>query len=268
MLSPAPLTISSESLLTFMSPEQKTRSILLVDLKTQALAESSTRFDLTLIFRSVAVSRGIINLSDYYVGTTGASITLTAFNGDVVEYSGPSKLAVDYEVTLSKDSSSSSKFSPELKLNVLSTALEARPGSTEAASKHGAASQMKFSAEEMPLVPLNLGDAVEWQIDSHRGDKLIRDFLLGTVELYAVFRWSSATKSGQLRAKPTDVRFYDDQRRLLSPRASLLMWFALWKKGIKIENPAGVEVPFASQPDQKSGEHWFEVKASLGEYAS
>jgi hypothetical protein len=230
-------------LLAFMSDEQKSRSLLLIDLKTRVVSEISSRFDLILIFRSVAIRRGIITPSDYYVGTTGASIVLKAFNGDVVEYSGSSKLAVEHEVTIGKESSTGAKLTPELKMKVGANELETRIGSTEAAQKDTATLHIKFSSEEMPLVALNLKDAVEWQIDTHRGEKAIRDFLVGTVQLYAVFHWATLTKAGRLRANPTDILFFDRNRRPLSRRSSLLMLWVLWKRGIKIDT--GVDVSFS-----------------------
>jgi hypothetical protein len=106
-----------------------------------------------------------------------------------------------------------------------------------------------FSCSEMILVPINKGEAIHWRLDSPRGDKAVRDFLMGNLYLFAECAWNGTPKQGRFGARPSDVRFFDDQRRPLSKATSLLMLYQLWRRDLIPLFDNGFEFTFAEVQD-------------------
>lgn len=245
------LIIEPPRLLASMSHEERARCVMLLGLDAESPASDSLRLQLNVVFQPIAIRRGLVSRTDYFVATTGGSVKLSAPDAEVVDHTGPNRIEVEHDVSVGRETTGSLKLVPELKGKIGATDLEVKPGSVEHATKNTLASGIKFASEEMLLVPINLGDAVEWRIDSHRGEKAVRDFLAGNVYLEATFRWKSVTKRGSARVRPSDISFFDSSRRRLSNRASILMRFVLWSHGIHIANCDGIEVTFVEHENDR-----------------
>jgi len=240
----AALVIEPPMVLALMRLEERARCVMLLGLDAESSNSDSLRVRLNVVFQPIPVRRGPFAPNDYYVATTGGSARLSASNAELVEYTRGSSLAVQYGVRAERKVEGHGKLAPELKGKVGAMDLEFKPGSVEHATQSTLSSGVKFASEEMPLVPIYQGDAVEWRIDSHRGEKAVRDFLAGNVYLEATFRWKTVTKSGSAHVRPSDISFFDHSRRQLSSCKSILMRFALWRKGIDIAHCNGIEVTF------------------------
>ncbi len=248
----AALIIEPPTILSLMRREERARCVMLLGLDAESPASDCLRLRLNVVFQPIAIRRGAIAPNDYYVATTGGSATLSAPIAEVVDYTGPSSVAVQHDVSAGREIGGYQKLVPELKSKLAGAELEFKPGSVERATKSSFSSGIKFASEEMVLVPISFGNAVKWQIDSHRGEKAVRDFLAGNVYLEATFRWKTATKTGSVHVRPSDISFFDGSRRRLSSRASILMRFVLWRNGIDIAYRDGIEVTFTEDQSGRS----------------
>ncbi len=246
------LTIKPPKVLGLMDPNERCRSVLLLGLNAKLLENDCLQLLLNLVFRPIGLRRGAITPSDYYVATTGAFVSLVAPQAGLLNYTTESRIVVEYDVGLERDIEHTHKLSPDLNTKVGSVDLAIKPGSVTHRATDTRSSRAKFASTEMLLVPVDLGDSIEWRIDSHRAEKAIRDFLTGNVHLEAKFRWRTAPKSGSAEARPTDISFFDNERRRLSRRASILMRYILWRRNITIANPDGIRVNFAERKDDRS----------------
>jgi hypothetical protein len=231
-------------LLGTMPHEERERCVMLLGLEAESLASDSLRVQLNVVFQPIGIRRGLLAPSDYYIATTGGTVAVTAPDAELVNHTGPNRVAVQHDVSVERETTGSRKLVPELKGKLGATDLGIKPGSIERARRNTQVSGIKFMSEEMLLASTNFGDAVEWRIDCHRGEKAVRDFLVGNLYLEATFRWRTVTKSGKLECQPSNILFFDNSRRQLSQRASLLMWFVLWEKRIEPANRGGIEVTF------------------------
>jgi hypothetical protein len=254
MFEPKPVLLIIEPprlLLGSMPHEERVLCVMLLGLDAESPARDSLRLLLHVIFQPIVIRRRRLTTSDYYVATTGGTVAVRGLNAKVVEHTGPDLVAVQCDVSVVQEIAGSRKLVPELKGKLGATELEVKPGSVERGEKSTVASGIKFASEEMLLAPTNLGDEVDWRIDSHRGEKAVRDFLVRNLDLEATFRWKTEIRSGTVRACPSDISFFDSSKRRLSKKASILMRYVLWKKGVRIANVNGVEVRFVEQQDER-----------------
>lgn len=234
-----------------MPYEERVRCVMLLDLDADAPAGDSLRLQLNVVFQPIVIRRGLLERSNYYVGTTGGTVVVRAPDADLVDHTGPSSIVVQHEVSSGREVTGARKLVPELGGKLGAMDLEVRPGSVELARKSTLTTGTSFVSEEMILAPINLRDAVEWRIDSHRGEKAVRDFLAGNLHLHATFRWKTDSKRGSIRACPSDIAFFDSSRKRLSNRSSILMRYILWRKGIRIANCDGIELTFAEDQNAR-----------------
>jgi len=225
------LIVDPPILLDSMTMNEQSNCIIALGLRDEAISRLDLRLKLNLVFQSVGVKQEFITQYHYYIGTTGAVIAISAPSGHVVDHSGPTKIQVEVESTTG-----------------VQTGVEAKSQTAGVSLGKSKTSRAKFPTEELLLVPINLQNGVKWHIDNHRGDKAIRDFLLGNVYLQATFRWDNGEKRGTVEARPSDIRFFDDKKRLLlSLRTSILMLFRLYRQKKKLVNPDGILVTFKEQ---------------------
>ncbi len=237
----------SHQLLGSIPHEERDRSIMLLALDAESPADNSLRLLLRVVFRPIEIRRGWCTRADYYVATTGGTVKVEATNSEVINYTGPSRVEVEYDASIGGQTSGVRKFEPQLKGNLGAINLEIRPGSIERDSTKTFSSGVKFSSEEMLLAPTNLGDAVEWRIDSHRAEKAVRDFPVEDVALEVMLRWKTSIKSGTVQARPSEVSFFDNSKRRLSKFQSIMMAWVLSQRGIKIMHLDGFQVKFVER---------------------
>jgi hypothetical protein len=107
----------------------------------------------------------------------------------------------------------------------------------------------EFSSEERYLETQLMGDTIKWAVALPHGEKVIRDFLMGNLYLFARCRWAKPPRAGRIVLRTIDFRFFDEHRKPLSFAKSLLMHFALWRKGIRFENKDGFQTEFEEVAD-------------------
>lgn len=101
----------------------------------------------------------------------------------------------------------------------------------------------KFSGAERVLSDIDLGYGVEWEVKLPEG-QLIRDYLIGNLFLYVESSWDGHIKEGPIEVRPSDVLFFDSERRIIADRIkAIAMRYALWKKGIRLSGK-NLEITF------------------------
>lgn len=243
------LKINPPNLMPWLESSQKRRSILLLDVETDLIAADCLRFELNIVFNPIAIRRGRINKVDYFVGSTGAEVFIEATQGKILSHSGPLELDVEYTNTSRQTRKSSMCLTPEFKSKDGAAERSFKPGEIRWEANSESERKASFSCSEMTLVPVNTGNSVRWRLDTPRGEKAVRDFLIGNLILFAECSWRGSTRSGRFGARPSDVRFFDDQRRPLSKPTSLLMLFHLWRKGLAPTYDDAVEITFQEVMD-------------------
>lgn len=224
-------------LLGSMPHDQQVRSIMLLDVDAESPAPDTLRLLLHVVFQPITIRRGLLTPSDYYVATTGGTVAVDAHNAELINHTVSNPFHDDVRVGREKlalrrsGSEHRDEFSP-----------------TDLKVKH----KDEFGPIDLEVKHTNLGDSVEWRIDGHRGAKAVRDFLILNLHLEATFRWKTAIKTGTVRARPSDISLFDNSKRRLSTRATILMRYVLWRKGIRVANANGIEVKF-SVPSSLSG---------------
>jgi hypothetical protein len=227
------LVLCPPNIVPWLSNEVRNRNILLLDFDADLEDDETLRIDLNVVFNPIPIRRGRITSADYYIGSTGAEISLKAISGTIQQYTTGAKLDVHYSSTTTR----LRKVSLILKTNV-------GFGSINHDATEERSFTSTFASEERYLAPVHMGDTIKWVINLPRGEKAIRDFLIGNLYLFAMCAWSSQSKSGWVSIRPADIRFFDSKRRPLNSMNSLLMWYVLWKQGLKIENSNGFKVHF------------------------
>lgn len=238
------LRISPPNILPWLSAEERRRTVVLFDFDADTECERTLRFTLNVIFRPISIPVGLVNQRDYYVGSTGADIFVETKDGSILQFTRGATLSVDYSNTTRRQRSSLVSLAPALKTKNGAKELEAKLGSITFGAEQEQVLAAKFSSEERALVAINLGDTIHWSVALPRGERIIRDFLLGNLNLYAVCRWPRDPMRGRISARPSDVRFFDPDRRPLGATQSIVMAFVLWRKGITVQNSDGMYVEF------------------------
>jgi hypothetical protein len=220
-------------------------NIIELDCETKAISETNSRLEVTVTFNSIPIRVEIVESKDYYVGTTGATVNVNAKGARFVEYTEPPGISVGHETKKAEERGRSGKFAPELKATVGHVAVQTNPGALESSAKTNNESSISYEFKEFPIVPIKKDGSLAWQIDMPRGEKAVRDFLLGNLPLSVTLEWrTTEEKSGTVQARPSSVLFFDEEKRALPIQASLLMRFILWKRGIRFPSCEGIEKSF------------------------
>ena len=84
------------------------------------------------------------------------------------------------------------------------------------------------------LSDVNFDHGVEWEVKLPEG-QLLRDYLMGNLYLYVESSWNASTKEGRIEVRPSDLLFFDSDRRVIgNPTKALAMRYALWRQGIRL----------------------------------
>jgi hypothetical protein len=225
-----------------MLPVQRANfSIVELHLSTETLSDTQSQLSLDIAFPVIPIRRGYLEPTDYYVGTTGATVTLTAKEAEFVDYTGPVGIDVEYEQSAGKSRSQTGKLAPEYKTKLGPAELQLKPGSLESSFATTSGSSIKYQSKEFLLAPTKSVGSLTWQVDMPRGEKAVRDFLLGNLSLSATLEWQTTDRHGTAQARPSCVAFFDGGKRKLEGwRACVLMLFILWRRGIRLNNQNGV----------------------------
>jgi len=238
--------ICTPNILPWLSPEAKEVSLVLLDIEADVLDDFSMRFDLNVVFNCIPVRRGVLQKTTHYIGTTGAQISAECRNATLKGFTAEKTLDVNYKNTDGRTRTRSLTIAPELTITNTSAESSAKIGALQFDAGQQRTFSSMFSSQERLLTVINMGDTLKWVIDLPRGEKAIRDFLIGNLYLFVEFVWNKevTAASGKLAVRPSDVRFFDAERRPMGKLGSLSMRYTLWRRGIKVQNMDGCETSF------------------------
>ena len=240
--------VSPPHLMRWLSPRRRKWYVVLLDLEPDFLDEKLLRLDLNIVFNPISVRRkknvteNVIE-EDYYIGSTGAEIFLEMDNGVVREYTPPQTLDVDYKNTTSHKRISKLELTPSIKSKSKQSDLEFSAGSVTFEANRERTFEAAFSGSERTLEPIFQHNVVRWLLAMPRGEKVVFDFIAGNLPLFGVCEFSSRV-SGLVRVCPSDIRFFDNKKKPLRKRASIMMRYVLHKRGITIHGTKGIQVTF------------------------
>lgn len=238
------LIVDSPNLIPWMPKRIRDLNVILLDFDADDVAPSGVRLDLNIVFNPIPVRRGGGTRFDYYIGSTAAEIRVGTVGGKIRQYTEGTMLQVGYSNTERRARIAELHLFPQIRVDDASKIVSAELGPIRRALSQEVGYNVTFASEERLLAPVLLDDTIRWAITLPRGPKAIRDFLQGNLYLYAIATWARKPRSGWIQVRPSDVRFFDSERKAISGRKSLFMQFVLWKRGIRIENQDGFTVGF------------------------
>jgi hypothetical protein len=225
------LVINPPNLLRWL-PREERNDVLFLDLEADFPDEQTIRLDLNVVFRPIPIRRGKLQTKDYYIGSTGARVIFEAFLGKVKSYTPSTSLKVDYENTYTHSRKASVKIAPKIESG---EGFKGEIGEVTFDKNVERAFTTRFSGAERTLSDVNFEHGVEWEVKLPEG-QLIRDYLIGNLYLYVESSWDDATKEGRIEVRPSDVLFFDSDRRVIADRIkALAMRYALWRQGIRLK---------------------------------
>jgi hypothetical protein len=231
-----------------LTSEQKKNESLLLDLEIDLVAEGVLRLDLNIVFNPLPIRRGVFTKEDFYIGSSGAQIFVDTDGGRVEEYTPAVELSVKYSNSTKQKRTTTLCIKPSAKLTAQGAELDVTPGSITLQANDERTFTASFAGAERTLAPVYLNDSIRWEIALPRGDKVVRDFLIGNLYLFARAKWAARLPSGSIELRPADVRFFDSKRQVLSKLKSILMMFVLSKEGVRPRHKDGFKISFAEQP--------------------
>lgn len=221
-------------------PKGKVSDVVFLDLSPDFLDDKTIRIDLNIVFRPIPVKRGWLQRKDYYVGSTGARLIFETVGGRVTNYTRATSFKVDYENTYKRSQQSAVKITPKIDTGVDSSV---EFGEISINKDEERTYTAKFSGSERMLIDINLETGVEWEIAIPPG-QVLREYLIGNLYLYVESMWVNHLKQGRITLRPSDISFFDSQRRLIpGVKTALAMLYKLYQKGIRI-NKEDVVVNF------------------------
>ena len=200
---------------------------------------------MNVVFNAIEVRQGgKVKRYNWYIATRGARIRVILKQGSFHTCTEESSFEVENVHTTEHAREFGAIFAPALAIKAEPVEVGAEAGSVSAKFNKSRETSTKFVTKEHTLVPSLAGNTITWTINQALGEKAVREFLIGNLPLFAVFSWTGPIKTGRVRLTPEDVDFFNAKRRALGPVRSQLMRFAMWKKGIKIQNPDGFSISF------------------------
>jgi hypothetical protein len=252
---PITFQIDPQKIIPWLSKKDKDSSLVLLDFKANVASiddNESIRIDLDVVFNPKPIRRGTLQRYDYYVGSTGAEISLTINDGTIDSFTPEVKIDVDYSNTVGENRKSNVSLSPSMEVTQGTSKVKANIGTFAKESAEHSNFSASFKSSERILVPSIIGNTIKWNLNLPRGEKAVSDFLNGNLYLFAQCNWSNNEKSGIVNLRPSDVLFFDSERRPLSNLQSLLMAFVMWSKNKYLSNKDGFQISFKELCEDES----------------
>lgn len=234
------LRIVPKKLVGDLSPKEKEQNPLLLDVTLKPGGRESSSYELNVIFQGIAIRCGFLIKSNFYIGVIGAEISITGMGAEVIGHTGSSSISAETTSTTAMKKTSRIKIGPEWESN----SGKGKLGGFERGVEKSGESTVKYTLEEALVAATVLGDTMRWNIDTHRGEKIVRDFLLGNKYLNATFKWKDSSRRGNIQIRP-DIRYFGPDKRQLSPFASLRVQWKLQRENFKLDIAAGSELSFS-----------------------
>ncbi|MBN1552287.1 hypothetical protein JW979_12515 [bacterium] len=238
------LIISPPKIIPWLSMEEKENSIVLLDFEVDGLDDGALRFDLNVVFNSIPVKRGLIQKVDYYIGSSGAEVAINFDHGIIKDYSGEQILSVDYSNSVTHRRNSNITIKPNFSRKGNQEEVKVGLGAISLGRGLEKTFSCSFECTERILSTINMENFLRWIVTLPRGEKAVRDYLIGNLYLYVKCFSKNSNLNGTIKVRLSDIRFFDDERRPLSKKKSLVMLYTIWKQGIHIQNKNGFEVDF------------------------
>ncbi len=90
------ILVDPPDIIPWLSLEEREANIILLDFDADIIMGDVTKIDRNIVFNPKPVRRGIAIRADYYVGTTGAEITLRTNGGNIQTHTESVKLDVNW----------------------------------------------------------------------------------------------------------------------------------------------------------------------------
>lgn len=225
------LTVTPPALLQWLPQEDRSNGVVFLDLEPDFIDEKTLRIDLNIVFRSIPIRRGRIRTRDFYVGSTGVRVVFEAFRGKVRQCTPAAILEVNHENSYKRFRSNAVKLSPHVEAGDSQVNL----GEITFTKDTESTFVTRFTASERVLALASFGNGVEWELVLPKRQEL-RDYLFGNLYLFVESSWDAETKEGMIEVRPSDVLFFDSERRVISEfMNSVAMRWTLYKRGIKVK---------------------------------
>jgi hypothetical protein len=239
------IEIDPWNLATWLKADDLRRRILILDLEIDALDERTLHFDLDVAFSQVSIRRGLLQPADYYIATKAAEIVFEVDDGSVIDWTKSKLIEVRYENVVKRSRRSEVTLAPKAQIKAGSLEIAVSPGSVKFNGEGETQRTASFSGVEGEITAIRSGNAVRWIIVLPRGEKATRDFRIGNLDFFALCRWQEgAVRRGQITVRPSDLSFFDNDRRPLTKKQSIMMWFQIARQKVNICDPEGFTTRF------------------------
>jgi len=249
------LSIDPPLLSRFLPPAVKASTISLLDFDADSVSDDTLRLDVNVTFKSITIRRrSRIPYADAYIGTRGAEITVTFEQNPTINEHTPGRVfEVNHEHTTTVKRASSFSFKPKVsvkKPNAFEFDIE--PGGHSQDTGRETAYKTSFKCGERSLDVVNDGDLITWRLDLPNHN-VIRDFAYGNLHLYLECSWKYLAngalppKQGAITLHPTDVTFFDKDRKPAVGLNLLFLKYFYWVSDRKISHPDGISVRFEAE---------------------
>ncbi|WP_337171464.1 hypothetical protein [Gemmatimonas aurantiaca] len=238
------LVLAPTKLLKYLYTKARDDCLLLVDIVPDRPGPTELQLDLNLIFNPRPIRFGLVSEADWWFGSTGAELLLEAIDGSATHYSGASTIPVKYRMVRTRPQTAVFKFGPGIKQKTSQSEAELTFGSVSIPIGHEHKFETEFESAERTLEAVKMIHGVRWVVRLPRGERAIRDFLLGNLFLEATCAWSAAPLKGVIHVRPHDIRLFKPDQRPASKAASLLARYTCWRKGFKLQHTSGFTINF------------------------
>lgn len=243
------ITIDPPLLLSLLSQEERDTNVMLIDLEADKINRSNIRLNLNVIFKTKVIRRGKIKKTNWYIGTTGGEVNVLLPGTQVVKYADGNALKVNYSNTIEGTRTVGLDIKPVIKTEKAGSKSEISFGGItyDKGSKYAYLST--FEGTERTLAVINEVESISWIIDLPRGGKVVRDFLIGNLYLYADFNMRSLKLINKCRLmiRPSNISLFNSKKIEMDRAKSILMLHYLRIKGYSIKNPDGFDFTFTLQ---------------------
>ena len=229
-------------IIPWLSEYEKDNQVVLVDLQPDELSEYITRLDLNVVFKCIPIKRNIHLKADYYIGSSGALVEVAVKNGKITDCTPAATIDVNY----SNSAKHVRKSSICLKPSPCSASVTYGPilGNISLDREVETAYSASFSSSERVLAPICMYGTVQWMLTMPRGEKIVSDFLYGNLPLFAECSWSKSPRNGTVMVRPSDISFFDNQKRRVGDLTACAMQYILWRNKIRTPKLDGILLNF------------------------
>ncbi|MGC2745161.1 MAG: hypothetical protein WA672_18480, partial [Candidatus Angelobacter sp.] len=147
------LRIVPKKLVGDLSPREKEQNPLLLDVTLKPAGRQSSSYELNVIFQGIAIRRGFLIKSNFYVGVIGAEISITGMGAEVTAHTGSSSISAETTSSNAMKKISRIKVGPEWKSN----SGKGNLGGFEREVEKSGESTVKYTLEEALVAATVLG---------------------------------------------------------------------------------------------------------------